>query len=108
MEESRGKLGDENAAAIGEEPMLKLDLRGVACPMNFVKTRLKLDKMATGELLEVLLDSGEPIESVSSSVLSEGHLIESSTLISPQGEGQMLSAEQSDYHRLIIRKTSAA
>jgi TusA-related sulfurtransferase len=86
---------DEAAADIGEEPIVRLDLRGVACPMNFVKTRLKLDKMATGERLEVLLDSGEPIESVSSSVLSEGHLIESSTtLISPSSEGQMLSAEQ--------------
>ncbi|MBP9089586.1 sulfurtransferase TusA family protein [bacterium] len=88
--------------------MVKLDLRGVACPMNFVKTRLKLDKMATGELLEVLLDSGEPIESVSSSVLSEGHLIESSTVVSSQGEGQILSSEQPDYHRLIIRKANAA
>ncbi|MDP3509555.1 MAG: sulfurtransferase TusA family protein [Candidatus Melainabacteria bacterium] len=101
---------EEAAADIGEESMVRLDLRGVACPMNFVKTRLKLDKMATGELLEVLLDSGEPIESVSSSVLSEGHLIESSTftLLSPLSEGQMLSAEQPGYHRLIIRKTSAA
>ena len=108
MEESVVKIGDEADTAIGEEPMLKLDLRGVACPMNFVKTRLKLDKMSTGELLEVLLDSGEPIESVTSSVISEGHLIESSTPISPQDEEQMLSAEQSDYHRLIIRKTSAA
>lgn len=80
----------------------KLDLRGVACPMNFVKTRLKLDKMATGEILEVLLDGGEPIESVTSSVLSEGHLIESSTEI------EMLSKDAQNYHQLIIRKTSAA
>ncbi|MFA7337388.1 MAG: sulfurtransferase TusA family protein [Candidatus Obscuribacterales bacterium] len=100
--------GEETGADIREEPMSRLDLRGVACPMNFVKTRLKLDKMATGELLEVLLDGGEPIESVSSSVLSEGHLIESSTVVSSQSEGQMLSAERSDYHRLIIRKTNAA
>lgn len=80
----------------------KLDLRGVACPMNFVKTRLKLDKMATGEVVEVLLDGGEPIESVTSSVLSEGHLIESSTEI------EMLSADGPNYHQLIIRKSSAA
>ncbi len=73
-----------------------LDLRGVACPMNFVKTRLRLDKMATGELLEVLLDDGEPIESVTSSVTSEGHAVESSTKI------------EANYHRLIIRKTAAA
>mgnify|MGYP003421484451 CR=1 FL=1 len=99
---------DEVGVDKREEPMVKLDLRGVACPMNFVKTRLKLDKMVTGELLEVLLDGGEPIERVSSSVLSEGHLIESSTVVSPQSEAQVLSGEQPDYHRLIIRKTSAA
>jgi TusA-related sulfurtransferase len=35
--------------------METLDLRGVKCPTNFVKTRLKLDKMAAGEQLTVLL-----------------------------------------------------
>ena len=91
--------------------MVRLDLRGVACPMNFVKTRLKLDKLATGELLEAFLDAGEPIESVTSSVLSEGHLIESSTEISAanwQAESaEMLRADGQNYHRLIIRKTDA-
>ncbi|HEY9775510.1 MAG TPA: sulfurtransferase TusA family protein [Planktothrix sp.] len=55
-----------------------LDLRGVACPMNFVKTRLFLDKIAPGDVVTVLLDPGEPVESVSSSVQSEGHSIEKS------------------------------
>lgn len=55
-----------------------LDLRGVACPMNFVKTRLFLDKMAAGDLVRVLLDGGEPVESVSNSVAAEGHQVESS------------------------------
>lgn len=57
--------------------MEELDLRGVKCPMNFVKTRLKLDKMEPGAHLCVLLDPGEPVESVSESVMSEGHSIES-------------------------------
>lgn len=54
----------------------KLDLRGVACPMNFVKTRLYLDKMQSGETVTVLLDSGEPFESVSQSVKADGHMLE--------------------------------
>lgn len=53
----------------------QLDLRGVACPMNFVKTRLFLDKMAVGDTVEVLLDGGEPVESVSSSIQQEGHAV---------------------------------
>lgn len=54
----------------------QLDLRGVACPMNFVKTRLFLDKVPAGDVIDVLLDDGEPVESVSSSVAAEGHAIE--------------------------------
>lgn len=52
-----------------------LDLRGVACPMNFVKTKLFMDKMPGGEVLRVLLDDGEPVESVSESVAAEGHQV---------------------------------
>lgn len=52
-----------------------LDLRGVICPMNFVKTKLKLEELAAGELLEVLLDEGEPIRSVPRSAQEEGHKV---------------------------------
>jgi sulfite reductase (ferredoxin) len=60
--------------------MHQLDLRGVACPMNFVKTKLRLDKLEGGELLEVLLDPGEPYESVSESVQADGHILEKAEL----------------------------
>ncbi len=43
--------------------------------MNFVKTKLFLDKLASGTILELLLDPGEPVESVTSSIESEGHII---------------------------------
>ena len=52
-----------------------LDLRGVLCPINFVKTKLKLEEMASGEHLEVLLDEGDPIANVPRSVKEEGHQI---------------------------------
>lgn len=53
-----------------------LDLRGVSCPMNFVKTKIFLDKLESGAVLEVILDAGEPVESVYSSITAEGHLVE--------------------------------
>lgn len=56
---------------------MELDLLGVACPMNFVRTKLKLDDMQAGEELIVFLDDGEAIESVSKSVVQEGHQIKS-------------------------------
>jgi tRNA 2-thiouridine synthesizing protein A len=52
-----------------------IDLRGVACPLNWVKTKLRLEAMDAGELLEVLLDDGEAILNVPRSVKSEGHRI---------------------------------
>jgi sulfite reductase (ferredoxin) len=51
------------------------DLRGVACPLNYVKTKLKLEMMDAGERLEVWLDAGEPIKNVPMSLKNDGHLL---------------------------------
>lgn len=51
------------------------DLRGVACPMNFVKTKVELATLKIGAILEIYLDDGEPIENVPGSIRSEGHTI---------------------------------
>ena len=55
------------------------DLRGVLCPMNFVKTKLELATLNSGDLLEIWLDDGKPIENVPGSVRLEGHEILSQT-----------------------------
>jgi TusA-related sulfurtransferase len=54
------------------EPIL-LDLRGTPCPINFVRTKLKLSHMSQGQILEVWLDSGEPIEQVPHSLNVAGY-----------------------------------
>ena len=54
----------------------QLDLRGTPCPLNFVRTKLKLEKMPAGALLEVWLDPGEPIEQVPDSLRMDGYGIE--------------------------------
>jgi sulfite reductase (ferredoxin) len=51
------------------------DLRGVACPLNYVKTKLKLEMMEAGERLEVWLDAGEPIKNVPMSLKNDGHRV---------------------------------
>jgi len=51
------------------------DLRGVACPMNFVKSKIALEDLAKGDVLRVLLDDGEPIRNVPVSLASEGHAV---------------------------------
>ncbi len=54
----------------------RLDLRGTPCPLNFVRTKLKLEQMSSGELLEVWLDEGEPIEQVPDSLTMAGYRVE--------------------------------
>ena len=50
-----------------------LDLTGVVCPLNWVRTRLALEELSTGEALAVRLDPGEAIESVPRSAREDGH-----------------------------------
>lgn len=63
-----------SAAAPEEAPAQKhtVDLRGVACPLNFVKAKIALEKLPVGEVLEVLLDEGEPIKNVPASFADQG------------------------------------
>ena len=49
-----------------------IDLRGVACPLNFVKAKLEIEKISIGEILEVLLDSGEPSRNTPASLAEQG------------------------------------
>ena len=75
------KTGSENEqkSSAGEpeaiSPDVKKDFRGVMCPMNFVKTKIALTPMKSGQILEILLDDGAPIENVPGSVKNEGHTI---------------------------------
>lgn len=74
-----------------EVPVSELDLRGVICPYNFVKTKLKLETLEQGQVLSVLLDDGDPIRNVPRSVENEGHTV--------------LSQERVDQaYRILIRR----
>ena len=75
----------------GADADVKKDFRGVACPMNFVKTKIQLSTMQSGQLLEILLDDGQPIQNVPGSVRQEGH--------------EVLSTEKVDnYWKVLIKK----
>jgi sulfite reductase (ferredoxin) len=53
-------------------PSHKVDLRGVPCPLNFVKAKLELEKVDVGEVLEIQLDEGEPTRNVPGSFVQQG------------------------------------
>jgi TusA-related sulfurtransferase len=56
--------------------MTQLDLRGTPCPLNFIRTKLALEKLSAGEWLQVDLDAGEPEEMVASGLREAGHRVE--------------------------------
>lgn len=45
----------------------KLDIRGKVCPMTFVYTKLALEKMGEGELLEITLDFPAAVKNIPAS-----------------------------------------
>jgi tRNA 2-thiouridine synthesizing protein A len=53
----------------------EIDITKEICPMTFVKTKLKLETMSAGEVLEVTLREGEPLLNVPKSVEQDGHKI---------------------------------
>jgi TusA-related sulfurtransferase len=77
-----------------------LDITAEVCPLTFVKTKLVIEKMKPGEVLEVRLQGAEPLRNVPRSVAELGHAVLSVT--AETGQGAL------GIHRLVIRKTNGA
>jgi tRNA 2-thiouridine synthesizing protein A len=73
--ETDSQDGSASHEGVGPAPDVELDLRGVICPYNFVKTKLKLEAMEPGQVLAVILDDGDPIHNVPRSVSDDGHTV---------------------------------
>lgn len=50
-----------------------LDITNEHCPMTFVKTKIELSKLQTGDILEVLLTEGEPLDNVPRNAVEQGY-----------------------------------
>ena len=70
----------------------KLDITKEHCPMTFVKTKIELAKLNEGDILEVLLVEGEPLENVPRTTVEQGY--------------KVLSVEpvEGDVHKVTIQK----
>jgi TusA-related sulfurtransferase len=58
------------------DPALQIDLRGTPCPLNFIRSKLALEKLELGAWLQVELDAGEPEQMVASGLREAGHRVE--------------------------------
>lgn len=77
-------------------PDFFLDITSEVCPLTFVKTKLKVEGMATGQTLEVRLNAGEPLENVPRSLAELGHSI---LAVKPENPD-----EPGGIHRLWVQK----
>ena len=52
-----------------------LDIRGQVCPLTFVRSKLAIEKMALGEVLEIIVDHQPAALNVPRSMEHEGHKV---------------------------------
>ena len=76
-----------------------IDITDEVCPLTFVKTKLRLEKLASGDILEVRLRSGEPLINVPKTASEQGHVIIS---IDPEAGAEL--GETEIYRVRIQRK----
>ncbi len=69
-----------------------VDITDVTCPVTFVKAKVALDELDDGDILEIRLNDGEPVQNVPRSIKEEGH--------------KVLALTQNDdgTYRLIVQK----
>ncbi len=85
------KASPNETAAPSMEADIFMDLRGVACPMNYVKAKLQMEEMGLGQTMLLYIDEGEPIRLVPVSLQDDGQ--------------EILRAEKmGDFYGLLIRK----
>lgn len=54
---------------------LFLDITDVVCPMTFVKAKVAIEELEQGQILELKMNEGEPIQNVPRSLKDEGHKV---------------------------------
>ena len=74
-----------------------LDITTEICPLTFVKTKLLIEKMAAGQVVQVRLKGAEPLENVPRSAREQGHTI---LAMEPEDSGE----EPDGVHILTIQK----
>ena len=70
------------------KPDHTIDITGEVCPMTFVRTKLKLERMRSGEVLSVRLRGEEPLRNVPRAARDEGHAILG---IEPDGDAHIVT-----------------
>jgi tRNA 2-thiouridine synthesizing protein A len=76
---------------VSEEVHKTLDIRGVACPMNYVKVLMALEDLKPGERLEAMLDDGKALIDIPRSAKQDGHKV---VKVTPEGDAYSVVIEK--------------
>ena len=90
-------VGEKTIVDKVKSPKFFIDITTYVCPLTFVKTKLLIESMATGDVAEVRLKGPEALENVPRSVREHGH-----TILSLDVEDSKSSAD--GVHRLVLQK----
>ena len=52
-----------------------VDITDVVCPVTFVKAKVVIEDLEDGQILEIRMKEGEPIQNVPRSLKDEGHKV---------------------------------
>lgn len=52
-----------------------IDITDVVCPITFVKVKIALEDMDDGQILEIKLNEGEPVQNIPRSLKDENHKV---------------------------------
>ena len=52
-----------------------VDITDVVCPITFVKAKVAIEEIEQGQILEILMNEGEPLHNVPRSLKDEGHRV---------------------------------
>jgi len=54
---------------------ITLDLRGIKCPLNWAYAKVRLEQMARGERLELILDDLRGVRDIPRAAEAEGYVV---------------------------------
>lgn len=69
------RQASSQSASGGLPPNKTINLKGEVCPYTFVKSKLALEEMLVGEILEVIVDHEPAVENVPRSLRNEGQKV---------------------------------
>jgi TusA-related sulfurtransferase len=70
---------------------MRLDLRGIRCPLNWAHAKVRLEQMTRGEKLELVLDDPRGVRDIPRAAEAEGYAVLD---IAPIGDGWRVRIEK--------------